>query len=87
MPATPAAEAPKIDEVAGKAAVEHRCTDCHELDEIDAHGGDDVAGWSKVIADMVEEGAELSDEEAKLIAGYLAQIHPKTSSRTPASEK
>ena len=38
---------------AGKAAVEHRCTDCHELDEIDAHGGDDVAGWSKVIADMV----------------------------------
>lgn len=77
MPATPAPDAAKIDEAAGKAAVEHRCTDCHELDEIDAHGGDDVAGWSKVIHDMVEEGAELTDDEAKLIAAYLAQIHPK----------
>jgi cytochrome c5 len=77
MPATAPAEAPALDEVAAKAALEHRCTDCHELDEIDGHGGDDVAGWSKVIADMVAEGAEVGDDEAKLLAAYLAQLHPK----------
>lgn len=77
MPVEGLAEAPALDETAAKAALEHRCTDCHELDEIDGHGGDDVAGWSKVIADMVAEGAEVSDDEAKLLAAYLSQLHPK----------
>ncbi|MFV8749958.1 hypothetical protein ACNOYE_05375 [Nannocystaceae bacterium ST9] len=77
MPTVAAAEAPALDERAAKAALEHRCTDCHELDEIESHGGSDLAGWSQVVTDMIEEGAECSDEEAKLIAAYLAQLHPK----------
>ncbi len=71
------AEAPALDETAAKAALDHRCTECHEHDEIDEHGGDDVAGWSKVIADMVVEGAEVTDDEAKLLSAYLAKLHPK----------
>ena len=78
MPAQAPAEAPALDEVAAKTALDHRCTECHELSEITEHGGDDVGGWSKVIADMVEEGAEVADDEAKLLAAYLAKLHPKT---------
>lgn len=79
MPAEAASpEAPALDETAAKAALQNRCTDCHELDEVDGHGGDDLAGWSKVIAEMVDEGAEITDDEAKLLAAYLTKLHPKT---------
>jgi cytochrome c5 len=66
-----------VDEAKGKSILEARCKDCHELDELESFGGADVAGWSKVITDMVEEGAEIGDEEAKLLAPYLAQAFPK----------
>jgi cytochrome c5 len=74
-----AAAAPSlaVDEDKGKAILEARCKDCHELDEIESFGGADVAGWAKVITDMVEEGAEITDEEAKLLAPFLATAYPK----------
>lgn len=69
-------EAPKIDEAAGEQLVLAKCTECHELDEIDEHGGDDVAGWRSVVAAMVEEGAEIDDEEAAQLSAYLAHRYP-----------
>ena len=41
---------------------------------------DHLLAYSKspVFADMVEEGAEVADDEAKLLAAYLAKLHPKT---------
>jgi len=66
-----------VDESKGKAILENRCKDCHELDEVENFGGSDVAGWSKVITDMVEEGAEITDEEARALASFLAMVYPK----------
>lgn len=68
--------APAVDEKAGQALLEAKCIDCHELDEVEAHGGDDIAGWRSVIAAMVEEGTELTDEEANLLALYLPIKYP-----------
>lgn len=67
----------EIDEAKAKAILDSRCEDCHELDEIENYGGADVAGWSKVITDMVDEGAEITQDEALLLAAWLAQSHPK----------
>jgi cytochrome c5 len=82
MPATPAtaaagAESLVVDQAQGKAILDSRCMDCHELDEIESFGGADIAGWSKVITDMVEEGAEITEEEARTLAPYLASIYAK----------
>jgi cytochrome c5 len=66
-----------VDTDKGKAILDARCVDCHELDEIESFGGAEVAGWAKVITDMVEEGAEITDDEARVLAPYLASIYPK----------
>lgn len=66
----------EVDREQGQRILEQRCTDCHEFDELEAYGGGDVAKWAKVITDMVEEGAEIEEDEAKLLASYLAQVYP-----------
>jgi mono/diheme cytochrome c family protein len=77
-------EAPALDDNAAKALTEDKCLECHEIEEIAEHGGDDIAGWRSVVAAMVEEGAEINDEEATQIARYLTKLHgPEL---VPASE-
>ena len=67
----------EVDETKAKAILGNRCTDCHENEEIENFGGADVAGWAKVITSMVEEGAEITDEEAVVLTAWLAQAYPK----------
>lgn len=71
-----ASAAPAIDMAQAEALFQKKCIDCHEIDETENHGGDDVAGWRSVVAAMVEEGTELTDEEANLITQYLATKYP-----------
>ena len=66
-----------VDETKAKAILAARCADCHENDEIESFEGADVAGWAKVITEMVEEGAEITDDEAIVLAPWLAQAYPK----------
>lgn len=80
-------EAPTIDDAAAQTLLEAKCTECHELDEVEEHGGDDVAGWRSVVAAMVEEGAEISDEEAAQLAAYLAQKYPGGAAAPPAPKE
>jgi hypothetical protein len=48
------------------------------MEEIDNHGGDDEAGWTKVVQAMVEEmGAEISEEDARKIIQFLAVEYGK----------
>ena len=62
-----------------KELVETRCTECHEMTDVEEHGGDDKEGWAKVVQQMIEdEEAELTPEEATLIVDYLAKEYPKT---------
>ncbi len=72
--ATP--QTPKIEAAIGDKLLQDNCTSCHELDENDNHGPDDLAGWRSVVAAMVEEGCELEDAVATQIAEYLAQKYP-----------
>jgi len=66
----------KIDTSVGEGLLATHCTACHELDENDTHGPDDLAGWRSVVAAMVEEGAEFDEEIGNEIASYLAQKYP-----------
>lgn len=67
----------EVDAEKAKAILETRCKDCHELDEIENFGGADIAGWAKVVTAMVDEGAEITEEEALVLIPYLAQAYPK----------
>jgi len=70
------AEQPTEGEV--KELFETRCTECHELTEVEEHGGDTKDGWGQVVQQMIEEEeAEVSADEARLIIDYLAQHYPK----------
>jgi cytochrome c5 len=63
--------------VAG-ALVDKRCTECHDVDELDEHGGDDEAGWTRILNKMVvEEGAKVTATEAHTIVNFLTATRPK----------
>ena len=73
-PAAPAAP----DAAAGDELLEEKCTDCHELTDIEEHGKDTREGWTKVVTTMVEdEGAELSRDEARQIIAHLVATRGK----------
>ena len=67
----------QLDAKKAKALVQDVCTQCHELAELDQHGGDDVAGWAKVTRAMVTEGAEIDVETGRAIVQLLAAERPK----------
>lgn len=77
--ASPEAAAPAaLDLTKAEALYKARCTQCHELDEVKEHGGDDEAGWAKIVKRMVEdEGAELGEDEARTIVRFLAATQKK----------
>lgn len=76
-PPDPESEAPTEEEIA--ELVESRCTECHDMTDVEEFGGGTEAEWAEVTRRMIEEeDAELSADEAKLIVAYLAQHYPKT---------
>jgi len=76
--AKPAAEAAPFDMEKAKTLYEEKCGECHDLDEVDAHGNDTREGWIKVVTNMVDEQeAELSKEDANMIVEYLVRTKGK----------
>lgn len=75
-PAKP--EPAKVPDARGEELLEQYCVDCHELDEVTDYGGADRAGWTKVMADMFEEGAEMPEDEAAELITFLTAKYPKT---------
>jgi cytochrome c5 len=67
------AEAAQESAIDGKTLLEERCTGCHSLEKAQS-GERDLAGWQAVIDDMIEKGAKLNEEEAKVLAEYLANM-------------
>jgi cytochrome c5 len=82
MDAPPPAAAPTVAPasaaVDAKAVLQKNCTQCHELGEIDQHGPDDATGWTKVVRDMIAEGADISEADGKVIVDLLAREHGKS---------
>lgn len=71
-------KAPAFDEAAAKAVYETKCSECHELDDVDAVGNKDRAGWTKVMQEMIDENdAEFTKEETTIIVEYLVRTKGK----------
>ncbi len=70
-PAEP--EAVQESAVDGKTLLEERCTGCHSLEKAQS-GERDLAGWQEVIDEMIDKGAKLNEDEAKVLAEYLANM-------------
>lgn len=75
--AEPKPEPEPVPEAKGEALLEQYCVDCHEMDEVTDYGGATVEGWAQVIVDMIDEGAEIPEEDGNVMARYLAQKFPK----------
>ncbi|SDF06162.1 hypothetical protein SAMN05444167_1277 [Terriglobus roseus] len=61
----------------GKAVVQRACTTCHTSGTISRKRAT-AAEWSATVDEMVNRGAELSDEEIVTVGRYLAASFPAT---------
>ena len=58
----------------GKALLEERCVACHTLERVTT-AKKDVAGWEATVRRMIAQGAQLTDDEAKVLIEYLAETY------------
>ncbi len=60
--------------VSGAELLQDRCTQCHSLDRVtEAHKTS--AEWEATVDGMRDMGAELTDEEARILTEYLAETY------------
>jgi cytochrome c5 len=52
------------------------CAACHSTGRVTRSKGD-LAGWQQLIQRMRDQGAQLSDADATLLAQYLAETYPQ----------
>lgn len=64
-----------LPEGAGRPIVQRSCTTCHNLRMVTSKKGA-RSYWSKTVDDMVNRGAELSDEEIGTVVDYLSSSFP-----------
>lgn len=63
-----------LPEGEGRAILERRCTDCHDLDGLWAYQGYyNEARWRSMIQTMVDHGAELDEAEIATLTSYLVE--------------
>src|SRR4051794_26948735 len=66
------AAAPPMPEGPGRSLVAAQCAGCHAMDvTLSKRGTRDE--WASIVKMMVERGAAITDADAAIIAGYLAQ--------------
>jgi mono/diheme cytochrome c family protein len=80
------ARASQLPEGPGKETVQKICSGCH-APEIVLGRRDTKQGWEQVVNNMVDKGANGTDEEFNTIIDYLAAHFPqKSDSKSPANE-
>jgi len=69
-------EAPAVDEVAvdGETLLQERCTECHGLDRTTSQEKT-RAEWEATVSRMVNQGAELNEDEKTVLVDYLAETY------------
>ncbi len=65
----------------GEAIIQQTCGQCHSLGRV-VNSGHTRAGWAKVVAMMVNIGAELTPDQVKIVVDYLAQNFPQKAAPT-----
>ncbi|MDX6457120.1 MAG: hypothetical protein QOE55_817 [Acidobacteriaceae bacterium] len=64
-----------LPEGAGRPIVQRSCTTCHNIRVVTSKKGA-RSYWSKTVDDMVNRGAELTDEEIGTVVDYLSSSFP-----------
>jgi cytochrome c5 len=67
----------RLPEGAGKATMQKICSGCH-APEIVIGRHETKDGWERIVSDMVDKGANGTDDEFNTIIDYLAANFPKT---------
>ncbi|MBN1317697.1 MAG: hypothetical protein JXA42_19595 [Anaerolineales bacterium] len=76
--ATPAQEQQQSVPAAldGKALVQDRCTQCHDLGRVESAQKTEVE-WKTTVERMVSKGSKLDASEQAAVIQYLAETYPK----------
>lgn len=69
--APPAEEPPAID---GATLLEERCTQCHDLERT-TQKRKTREEWEQTVVRMVNKGANLTEDEQKILIDYLAETY------------
>jgi competence ComEA-like helix-hairpin-helix protein len=75
------AQDPQLPEGEGKAAVLKICVGCHEIGDTTGSRRTEL-GWQQSVAEMVDRGAEGSDDELAAIIAYLTKYFGKLNVNT-----
>jgi cytochrome c5 len=70
--AAAAQDAPKRDP--GEEILNRSCTACHDLRPVDTQALDEPA-WTKEVKAMIDQGAEVKDDEVPALVAYLVSHH------------
>jgi cytochrome c5 len=69
----------------GKAILEGKCTTCHDLSSVTGQHADAEA-WKGVVQSMKDMGADVSDEETKVLVDYLVKnFGPAAATSSPGN--
>ena len=59
----------------GKPILEKKCSTCHAPEQVTTFGRS-AEEWHEVVVNMIDLGAELNEEETKVLVEYLAKNWP-----------
>jgi cytochrome c5 len=72
QPTAAAPDDPSIAAAEAQALLNERCKRCHSLQRVTSFKGD-LAAWEIVVNDMIDRGADLSDEEKAILLQFLVE--------------
>jgi hypothetical protein len=58
----------------GESLVQGRCTECHDLTRVE-QASKSLDSWEQTISRMVDNGADLSEDEQAIVAAYLTEMY------------
>ena len=73
--ATAAPASAQFPDGPGKEILEKKCSTCHAPEQVTTFGRS-AEEWHEVVVNMIDLGAELNEEEAKVLVEYLAKNWP-----------
>jgi mono/diheme cytochrome c family protein len=69
----------------GKEILEKKCSTCHAPEQVTTFGRS-MEEWHEVVVNMIDLGAEVNEEETKVLVEYLAKNWPVKGSTPPADK-
>ncbi len=60
------------DALDGETLLQNRCTECHDLQRV-TDSQKSATEWEETVERMIQQGAELNEEEKEVLVDYLAE--------------